>query len=500
MFGKFKEKLKGWFSSSAEKIVDEGTASEDAVGPEAEVVEQEEAEDNVEGSIQKPTKETKGKSAASEKSMESEGNKKSKKDKAKEKEEREIAKVEKLIEDAKDKKGENVPSKFDAYNRKTIPDLEKIEEEAETIKKDVDEGKKKKKEDKKEKKEVDKFEAELERADKIIEEAKDNEVGDIPSKFNVGTQKYEPDVDYLGKGEVKMEGLSEEKKGFFARMKSSFSYKITEDEFNSIFDDLELLLLDNNVALDAVDDIKDSLKKKLVGKEIKKDELEDEIKSELKRAIQEILIEPDNPLEFIKIAEKPYKILFFGINGTGKTTSIAKITSFLKAAGFSVVLAAGDTFRAASIEQIQEHADKLDVPLIKQDYGADPAAVGYDAIQYAKKNNIDVVLIDTAGRMHTKTNLMAEMEKIVRVTEPDLKIFVAESVAGNDAVDQAKAFHEALDIDGTILSKADIDEKGGTVISVSHATHKPIFYLGTGQNYCDLELFNKQKFIESLGL
>ena len=445
MFGKFKDKLKGWFKDSSEKIEEE-----------AKVVETE---------------------------------------KEKIKLEKEIKKAEKIIEESKEKKGQNVPSKFDAYNRKTIPDLEKIEEEAEGIKKQIDEAKKKQKQAEKEEEEVEKFDTELERVDKEIKEEKEElKLPEDEEKSNT------PDLEDRGKGEVKTENLSEEKKSFFSRMKSGFSYKITENEFNDIFDDLELLLLDNNVALDAVDDIKNNLEKKLVGREIKKEELENEIKNELKAAIEDILIEPDNPLEFIKIADKPFKILFFGINGTGKTTSIAKITSFLKNAGFSVVLAAGDTFRAASIEQIGEHADKLNVPLIKQDYGADPAAVGYDAIQYAKKNKIDVVLIDTAGRMHTKSNLMAEMEKIIRVTEPDLKVFVAESVAGNDAVDQAKAFHEAVDIDGIILSKADIDEKGGTIISVSHATGKPIFYLGTGQNYEDLELFNKQKFVDSLGL
>ena len=444
MFGKFKDKLKGWFKDSSEKIEEE-----------AKVVETE-------------------------------------KEKEKIKLEKEIKKAEKIIEESKEKKGQNVPSKFDAYNRKTIPDLEKIEEEAEGIKKQIDEAKKKQKQAEKEEEEVEKFDTELERVDK--EEKEELKLPEDEEKSNT------PDLEDRGKGEVKTENLSEEKKSFFSRMKSGFSYKITENEFNDIFDDLELLLLDNNVALDAVDDIKNNLEKKLVGREIKKEELENEIKNELKAAIEDILIEPDNPLEFIKIADKPFKILFFGINGTGKTTSIAKITSFLKNAGFSVVLAAGDTFRAASIEQIGEHADKLNVPLIKQDYGADPAAVGYDAIQYAKKNKIDVVLIDTAGRMHTKSNLMAEMEKIIRVTEPDLKVFVAESVAGNDAVDQAKAFHEAVDIDGIILSKADIDEKGGTIISVSHATGKPIFYLGTGQNYEDLELFNKQKFVDSLGL
>jgi fused signal recognition particle receptor len=262
-----------------------------------------------------------------------------------------------------------------------------------------------------------------------------------------------------------------------------------------------MLLLENNVALEVVEDLKKSLSKKLIGKEIKKDELEEEIKKGLKSSLDELVLDPTDPLEMIRDKkDKPFVILFFGINGTGKTTSIAKIANLLKENKISVVLAAADTFRAASIEQIAEHATKLDVPLIKHDYHADPSAVGFDAIKYAKNHRIDVVLIDTAGRMHTKTNLLAEMEKIVRVTNPDLKIFVAESIAGNDATEQAKSFNDMIGIDGSILSKADVDEKGGTIISVSHATKKPIIYLGTGQQYKDLKLFNKNEYIESLGL
>ncbi len=305
--------------------------------------------------------------------------------------------------------------------------------------------------------------------------------------------------------EIMDEELKEEikKPGFLKKIKSKFAYKITEKEFDEIFEDLEMLLLENNTALEVVEDIKSKLSKKLIGKEMRQQEIEEYIKQELKETLTEILIEPDNPINAIKLKKsehKPFVILFFGINGTGKTTSIAKLTHLLKKNNFSCVLAAGDTFRAASIEQIQIHADKLNVPLIKQDYGVDPSAVGFDAIKYAEKHKIDVVLIDTAGRMHTKTNLLAEMEKICRVTNPDLKIFVAESIAGNDATEQAKTFNEMIEIDGSILSKADIDEKGGTIISISHATNKPIFYLGTGQEYEDLELFNKEKFIENLGL
>jgi len=295
--------------------------------------------------------------------------------------------------------------------------------------------------------------------------------------------------------------LTEEKTSFLKRLRSVFVYRIKQEDFDEIFNDLETLLLENNVALEVVEKIKENLSKKLIGKEIKKENLEEEIKTELKNSLNEILIEPDDPIEIIKLKkQKPFVILFFGTNGSGKTTTIAKFAYLLKNNKFSVVLAAADTFRAASIEQISEHAKKIGVPVIKHDYQSDPAAVGFDAIKYAKAHNIDSVLIDTAGRMHTKTNLLEEMKKISRVTNPDLKIFVAESIAGNDAVEQAKTFHNAIEIDGSILTKTDVDEKGGTIISISYATKKPIFYLANGQNYEDLKLFNKHEFIKSLGL
>jgi fused signal recognition particle receptor len=163
-------------------------------------------------------------------------------------------------------------------------------------------------------------------------------------------------------------------------------------------------------------------------------------------------------------------------------------------------MAAGDTFRAAAVEQLKKHGENLDIKVIAHDYGSDPAAVGFDAIKYAKKNSIKVVLIDTAGRIHTATNLLREMEKIKRVTKPDRTIFVGESITGNDAVDQVKAFNETIGIDGIFLSKADIDEKGGTALSVGYVTKKPIIYLGTGQNYGDIEPFKKKEFIKKLGL
>jgi len=296
----------------------------------------------------------------------------------------------------------------------------------------------------------------------------------------------------------------EKKKGFFARLKEVFTYKLKEEDFSELFEDLEMLLLENNVAIEVTEALKEQLKKELVGKEMKKSEIADEIQTSLKKAISNILINPDNPIEKIKDFRKqnqePYKILFFGINGAGKTTSIAKLCSLLQKHKLSCVLAASDTFRAASIEQLQIHADKLQVKLIKSNYGADPSSVAFEAIKYAKTNNIDVVLIDTAGRMHTKDNLLKEMEKICRVTQPNLKVFVAEAISGNDATEQAKAFNDLIAIDGSILSKTDVDEKGGTILSIGYITKKPILYLGVGQAYDDLELFNKDKVMERLGL
>ena len=296
----------------------------------------------------------------------------------------------------------------------------------------------------------------------------------------------------------------EEKKGFFKRVISKFRFKITEEYFSSIFSELELVLLENNVAFEVVEEIKKSLKTELLGKEMPKEKVQGEITRALKNSINSLIKEPYNLIEKIneKLKEKnePFVIVFFGINGSGKTTSIAKLAYMLKSKGLSVVLAASDTFRAASIEQLSQHSEKLGVKIIKSQYNADPSSVAFDAIKHAKAQGIKVVLIDTAGRMHAKESLMKEMEKIVRVTKPDLKIFIGESTTGNDAVEQARVFSESIGIDGIILSKADVDEKGGTILSVSYVTGKPILYLGTGQNYEDLELFDKAKVLEKMGL
>ena len=260
-------------------------------------------------------------------------------------------------------------------------------------------------------------------------------------------------------------------------------------------------MLENNVALEVVDKIRESLTKDLVGIEVKKSEINQTIISSLKEAINSILIEPPNLIQLInKSLESPFTIIFVGINGSGKTTTIAKIAHLLKQNKISCCLAAADTFRAASIEQLKEHASGLNIPIIAHQYGSDPAAVAFDAKRYAKAHNIKVVLIDTAGRMYTKTNLIKEMEKIVRISQPNLKIFVGESITGNDATEQARTFNEAINIDGIVLTKADVDEKAGAILSVSQVTKKPIYFLGTGQRYQDLTLFTKKEVLKNLAL
>jgi fused signal recognition particle receptor len=320
-------------------------------------------------------------------------------------------------------------------------------------------------------------------------------ITELPSKVAEVTEERSDEQEIQEEESTEPEIEQEQpKQGFFSKM---FKSELTQEKFQELFQELELHLLQNNVAYEVVEKIKQELSSRVVGKK------NYFIEKELKEIIQEILIEPPNFIEQVKSSlknKKPFVIALLGINGAGKTTAIAKLTHLLQKNKFSVCFAAADTYRAASIEQLEVHANRLNVPIIKKDYGSDPASVGFEAIQYAKKHNIDIVIIDTAGRLQNKESLMKELEKIMRVTNPDMKIFVGESTTGNDATEQAKTFNELIDITGTILSKSDIDEKGGTMISVGYITKKPILFLGNGQGYGDLEVFNKKKIIKSLGL
>ncbi|MEK6916631.1 MAG: signal recognition particle-docking protein FtsY [Nanoarchaeota archaeon] len=293
----------------------------------------------------------------------------------------------------------------------------------------------------------------------------------------------------------------EGKKGFFEKISERITkVSLSEKKFDELFWELELTLLENNVAVEVIEKIKGDLKKDLVDKLISRKNIGEEIVNSLKNSIESLF--DVEKVDLIKEAKKkkPYIIAIIGINGSGKTTTLAKIAHLLKKNKLEPVVAACDTFRAAAIQQLEEHTTKLGVKLIKQDYGSDPAAIAFDAIEHAKSRGKDVVLIDTAGRLHSDKNLMQELEKIIRVSKPDLKIFVGESIAGNDVVEQVKYFNDKVGIDAIILSKADTDEKGGAAISVSYITGKPIMYLGVGQKYDDLEEFDKKKLMKQIGL
>jgi fused signal recognition particle receptor len=291
------------------------------------------------------------------------------------------------------------------------------------------------------------------------------------------------------------------KKGVLSKIKEMVvTKKISEKTFDELFWDMELVLLENNVAVEVIEKIKDDLKESLVDKPIPRGKTTSLILDSLKKSIGDLFDVGELDVVELAKSKKPFVICFVGINGSGKTTTIAKMVQLFKNKGMSCVMAAADTFRAAAIDQLQEHADKLKVRLIKHDYGADAAAVAFDAVRHAESKGIDVVLIDTAGRMHSNVNLMDEMKKIIRVAKPDLKIFVGESITGNDCTEQAKRFDETIGIDGVILSKADIDEKGGAAISVSYVTKKPILFLGTGQEYKDLQKFEPSIVMQGLEL
>lgn len=342
--------------------------------------------------------------------------------------------------------------------------------------------------------------AELKETEKELEEVKEEiqEIKTEEKEAREPEEKLEAKKEELEEVEEE-KALEEKKEGLFSRLKKVFvSKKLSDDDFDKFFNQLETILIENNVAMEAIDALREQLKKELIGKEISRKEWEKKIEKALENALSSLLLEPFDLVSKIKQSQKPFVIVFFGINGSGKTTTIAKVAHLLKQNKLTSVLAAADTFRAASIEQLEKHGSKLGIQVIKQKYGADPAAVAFDAIAHAKSKGIDAVLVDTAGRMHTKTDLLREMEKIVRVAKPSLRIFVGEAITGNDAVEQARAFNDAVGIDAVILTKADVDEKGGATISVSHVTKKPILYLGVGQEYGDLKRFDKKEILKTI--
>ncbi len=276
--------------------------------------------------------------------------------------------------------------------------------------------------------------------------------------------------------------------------------RIKEDPLDEILDELEIILLEADVAYPVVEEIKAGVRENLVGKKYDRSyTLEQVVEMALKDAVRNVL--KINEFDFDQWMEgrgRPTTIMFVGINGTGKTTAIAKVANRLQGSGRTVVLAACDTFRAGAIEQLTIHSEKLGCKIVKQAHDADPAAVAYDAIEHARSKRKDVVLIDTAGRMQTNNNLIEEMKKIVRVSKPDLKVFVGDSLAGNDAIEQAKVFDAAIGIDAVILTKIDTDAKGGAALSIAHTIGKPIAFVCNGQEYGDIVKFNTEWMIDRM--
>ena len=263
--------------------------------------------------------------------------------------------------------------------------------------------------------------------------------------------------------------------------------------------ELEMTLLESDVAMPATDAIIARLKKGLVGKHRKIGESVDTLVVEaLKSALLDVLGSGFNLADYVRNHNRPVKILFTGVNGTGKTTTVAKIGAYLKKQGYTVVIGAGDTYRAGATEQIGIHAERIGIKIIQHQEGADPSAVLFDAVQYAVSHKIDVVLADTAGRFHTKSNLMSQLEKIKRVMKPDLIIYIDEAVAGNDAVVRAAEFDKTIGADAVVLTKADMDSRGGAAISIAHTIGKPLMFLGTGQGYDDIIPFEPARVVEDL--
>jgi len=422
-------------------------------------------------------------------------------------------------------------------------DAEEISEDTEetttpeTEESDKDENKEKKgffgflKRDKN-KKEEHTFESEEEEKEESLEETVEEKAQETPAE-------EEEEVEEVEEPEESEEETKEENKGRFGFLKrdkkketsqesteesvdetkekkpkyddeesgGAFSFitkkTIKEEDIEEILEELEFSLIEGDVAFDVAERIVESVKEDLVGRKIKRrGDMELFTTNALKKAITEII---DNgyydllgDIEASKQKGEPYKIMFVGINGTGKTTTIAKMATYLEKHGYTSVFGASDTFRAGAIEQLEHHANNLNLKIIKHERNSDPAAVAYDAVEHARATGKDVVLIDTSGRMQTNTNLMDEMKKIKRVSKPDIVLYVGDALMGNDATEQASKFNEVIDIDGIILTKADADAKGGAAISIGHVINKPILFIGTGQSYDDLMEFEPEWMINQI--
>jgi len=425
-----------------------------------------------------------------------------------EKEEKE--KIEEVVEEVK--KEEHLEEPKEEIVKEVEEEIEKPEEAVEEVKPEV-------KEEKPSEKAVELFEEKLiepeeKKAKEVYEEiVKEQEKEEVKTEVKVEEKPKKKFFERIFKRKPKEEIKPEIKKieekpkvvekriekGILEKIKKKITEKkIEEDDVKDLLYDLETSLISSDVAVETAEKICNDLKNNLVGKFIKRSEIEKVIRDSFRESILDILaVESLNLLEKIK-TKKPFLITFLGFNGSGKTTSIARIGNLLKKNNYSCIFAAADCFRAASIEQLEEHGRRLGITVIKHEYGADPAAVVFDAVKHAKSKDIDVVLADTAGRTHANVSLMEELKKIVRVNKPDLKILVLDALTGNDVFDQCKTFNDAVGVDALIITKADVYEKGGAILSAVHTIKKPIIYIGIGQGYDDLEKFDSNKIVDKL--
>jgi fused signal recognition particle receptor len=288
--------------------------------------------------------------------------------------------------------------------------------------------------------------------------------------------------------------LSKLREVFKKFIDSTSSLIVSKEKLLERLEELKLELISRDVAFEAAEDIVSKLREKIERKEVRD-------RRSMIIALREIIYSYFKAAGSIDIVEaarskRPFKIVFMGVNGVGKTTTIAKVAVYLKNHGFRPLMVAADTFRAAAQEQLKRHSERINVPVFTAKYGADPASVVYDAIQYSHNRGFDVLLIDTAGRMHTDVDLIDELRKIVRVSRPDIKLLVVDALTGNDAVEQARFFNEAVVVDGFIVTKFDAYEEGGVPISLVYALRKPIVFVGVGQNYTDLKPFNPLEYLD----
>ncbi len=317
-----------------------------------------------------------------------------------------------------------------------------------------------------------------------------------------GEREKEKEKHYFEVREEKKE--LKPKLSLLSRVKSlvSSEVNISKNDVQPFLKDLEVALLESDVSFEATQFLLGDLQKRLVGKRIAKNALASEVRTEVRNALLDLF--PRKKIDLVeeikrkRVSREPYVILFLGPNGSGKTTTIAKIVAFLREKGFSSVISASDSFRAAAIEQAVHHGEKLGVKVVKHAYGADPTAVAFDAVAHARANGVNVVLVDTAGRQETNFNLVKEMEKMNRVIKPDLRVFVGEALAGHALVEQVKTFKEKVGVDAIVLTKLDCDAKGGGVFSIAFESKLPVLFVGVGQEYSDLRDFNAEWLVDNV--